>query len=284
MNLVRSTKANLRLFAFCLFMILSLVVLFTVLVWSAGQQNVSSQIPIELEARVKITYAQNTDSDITSEKCEVKFNDEKTQFKVVVPTTDYVNTDNAEFYYFCTNSNVTTSTSYVDPGTVYWASTDTLENWYDVPSNTLNLYTCFMTPNYTTAEAYTGTDTQIIVSNSITSIPFKAFYGNTTIINVILPQSVRNVGYGDTDTDYGAFQGCTALTKIVLPRSVKQIGKGTFKECTALTSVTFVDTSSQWTTSDGTSPVSLSVTDSATNATNLVTTYAGYSWSYGIVT
>ena len=117
----------------------------------------------------------------------------------------------------------------------------------------------------TTLLAYIGSDTNVIIPNSVTTIGYGAFYGCVDLTSVTIPNSVdaihdctfqyctgltsvtipNSVTYiGDIDTAYyitehdGAFYGCTALTSITIPNSVTYIGDYTFYGCTGLTSVT----------------------------------------------
>ena len=120
----------------------------------------------------------------------------------------------------------------------------------------------------TTLLAYIGSDTNVIIPNSVTTIGYGAFYGCVDLTSVTIPNSVdaihdctfqyctgltsvtipNSVTYiGDIDTAYyitehdGAFYGCTALTSITIPNSVTYIGDYTFYGCTGLTSVTLPD-------------------------------------------
>ena len=65
---------------------------------------------------------------------------------------------------------------------------------------------------------------------------------------------------------------------ITIPSSVTSIGKFAFYGCTGLTSVTFANTSGWYRTSTATGDTAIDVTDPATNATNLRSTYSGYYW------
>lgn len=81
----------------------------------------------------------------------------------------------------------------------------------------------------------------------------KAFEGNTTITEAVIPEGVTTIGsnafYGckaltsieipDTVTEIalGAFQGCSSLQSIKIPDKVKRIEKNTFYECTNLKTV-----------------------------------------------
>ncbi len=88
----------------------------------------------------------------------------------------------------------------------------------------------------------------------VISIGEKAFDGNTTIINIILPNSVTNIGYAAFNnctnlktitlgsgiiaiSDY-AFYGCKSLSSISLPSTLTSIGEYAFYSCKSLTSIT----------------------------------------------
>lgn len=83
----------------------------------------------------------------------------------------------------------------------------------------------------------------------------RAFYQNTALTSVILPEDVtvieedafkgctnlKTVRFADEDNlsmiNRSAFEGCTALASIDLPATVTHIGVAAFKDCVALTSV-----------------------------------------------
>ena len=73
--------------------------------------------------------------------------------------------------------------------------------------------------------------TEIVMSNSVTSIADSAFEGCTGLISVTIGNSVTSIG------NY-AFKGCTGLTSVTIPDSVTSIGGSAFYQCTGLTSVT----------------------------------------------
>ena len=68
----------------------------------------------------------------------------------------------------------------------------------------------------------------------VTSIKADAFWNNTSLTSIIIPDSVTSIG------NY-AFSDCTNLTSITIPDSVTSIGAYAFKNCTSLTSVTIGD-------------------------------------------
>lgn len=80
-----------------------------------------------------------------------------------------------------------------------------------------------------------------------------------------------------------AFYKCTGLQVAVLGADVTKIGANAFSGCTALTTVIFTNTADGWTVPGATEDdeaVEISVTNFATNATNLKTTYVAKEWSY----
>lgn len=77
---------------------------------------------------------------------------------------------------------------------------------------------------------YTGTDKNVTIPNSVTSICDQAFSGSTSITNVVIPNSITSIG------EY-AFSECTSLTNITIPDSVTNIGSYAFLGCTNLKSV-----------------------------------------------
>ena len=76
--------------------------------------------------------------------------------------------------------------------------------------------------------------TSITVPDSVTSIGDRAFYGCTSLTSVTIGNSVTSIGYG-------AFSDCTSLTSVRIPDSVTSIGDYAFYYCTSLTSITIPD-------------------------------------------
>jgi hypothetical protein len=69
---------------------------------------------------------------------------------------------------------------------------------------------------------------------SVVSIGNYAFYNNSTLTSVTIPDSVTSFGYE-------AFAGCSSLTGVTVPRSVTMIGNLAFAYCTSMTNVTMRD-------------------------------------------
>ena len=86
---------------------------------------------------------------------------------------------------------------------------------------------------------YVGTDTNIIIPNSITKINTYAFYDCSSLTNIEILNSVTSIG------DY-AFRDCSSLTNITIPNSVTSIGDYAFLGCSSLTNVYYKGTQEEW--------------------------------------
>ena len=89
-----------------------------------------------------------------------------------------------------------------------------------------------------TITRYVGPGGAVTIPNSISSlivvsIGSDAFYGNSFLTNVTVPDSVTTIGYR-------AF-GETGLTSVTIPNSVASIGSLAFSFCSSLTNVTIPD-------------------------------------------
>ena len=79
---------------------------------------------------------------------------------------------------------------------------------------------------------YQGTEQEVVIPDTITSISAQAFKGCTALTSITIPDSVTAIGMG-------AFLGCRKLRSITIPDSVTDFeGYFTFKGCSGLTSVT----------------------------------------------
>jgi hypothetical protein len=96
----------------------------------------------------------------------------------------------------------------------------------------------------------------------VVSIQNSAFFGNTAITSIIIPDSVTNIGGG-------ICFGCSGLTNVTVGNGVIAIGNGTFYSCGNLATFTialpsptiYLPVAANWRPSrfPGTSPVSASL-------------------------
>ena len=76
--------------------------------------------------------------------------------------------------------------------------------------------------------------TSITIPDSVTSIEYAAFDSCTSLASVTIGNSVTSIGED-------AFDSCTSLTSITIPDSVTSIGDYAFESCTSLSSITIPD-------------------------------------------
>ena len=81
----------------------------------------------------------------------------------------------------------------------------------------------------------TATGTKIVIGSQykgvpVTEIKAKAFKSNSTITDVVIPNSVNSIGYS-------AFENCTNLTTVEIADSVTTIGSYAFYQCQNLTKI-----------------------------------------------
>ena len=137
-------------------------------------------------------------------------------------------------------------------------------SWVNSAGETVSKENPFILNNFTANETYTATykkglaftsngdgtcsvsgiggctDTDIVIpsvspaGDRVTSIAQQAFFENTTITSVVMPDSVTTIGDG-------AFYGCKNLTSATLSNNLTSIGYALFSECTKLTSVVIPD-------------------------------------------
>ena len=111
--------------------------------------------------------------------------------------------------------------------------------------------------------------------SKLESIGDHAFRACSNLTCITIPNSVTSIG------DY-AFWNCSNLTSIEIPSSVTSIGDSAFYNCSALETVTFKDTTTEWTvTRDSTSKTitSQELQSPSTMATYLRSTYYNYTWT-----
>ena len=71
-------------------------------------------------------------------------------------------------------------------------------------------------------------------TRKVTSIGGSAFWGDSGLTSITIPNSVTSIGSS-------AFDNCSGLTSITIPNSVTSIGDGAFYECSGLTSITITN-------------------------------------------
>ena len=124
-------------------------------------------------------------------------------------------------FYCCDNIK----TVYFTGDITAWCGIDGLEN---VMSDTTSLYINGIQPSG-----------DLVISESVTTIPSYAFVNCVGLTSVTIPDSVTSIG------DY-AFSGCTGLMSITIPDSVTSIGSSAFEGCSSLTSINFKGIIEQW--------------------------------------
>ena len=92
---------------------------------------------------------------------------------------------------------------------------------------------------YYTVTGYDGSDTVIVIPDSVGGIPVtkiadNAFKDKQRITSITVPDSVTSIG------SY-AFRGCSSLVSVVIPNSVTSIGSDAFYYCESLVSVVIPD-------------------------------------------
>ncbi len=92
---------------------------------------------------------------------------------------------------------------------------------------------------YICISGYNGTATSLTIPSKIagynvTVISDLAFYGNTTLQSVTIPDTVEKISYG-------VFEGCSQLSQIKFSSNLKIIGSWAFSGCSKLTSISFSD-------------------------------------------
>ena len=124
--------------------------------------------------------------------------------------------------------------------------------WYKTQSgNTIAPYT---TPSNLVSNTYENGIGVMTFSATITATPASLFRNRTDVIQVLLPDSITEIGnyfcYGctsltnitipknTTTINQYAFRGCTGFTQIIIPNSVTAVNLTAFGYCSNVTSVT----------------------------------------------
>lgn len=84
----------------------------------------------------------------------------------------------------------------------------------------------------------------ITIPNSVTSIGEQAFIGCNKLMNVTIPNNLVSIGWS-------AFSSCSSITRITLPKSVNSIGNYAFSDCTNLKSINVSEGNEMFASRDG---------------------------------
>lgn len=99
--------------------------------------------------------------------------------------------------------------------------------------------------------------TSVIIPEGVQKINNFAFQGFSSISNLVIPNSVTEIGYGAisgtgivsfswpqhmTIIPDSTFQDCTKLSNMIIPEGITEVGEGAFDGCTSLTSISFPST------------------------------------------
>ncbi|MBE6531373.1 MAG: leucine-rich repeat domain-containing protein [Ruminococcaceae bacterium] len=104
-----------------------------------------------------------------------------------------------------------------------------------LPSTPGIVYDVSTDGTYVEVVAYNGTATKVNIPEEYNGLPVmtickNAFYNNSTITSISLPDSVTSI-------DDNAFCGCSSLNSVVIPDSVTSIGERAFYNCSSLNSL-----------------------------------------------
>ena len=96
-----------------------------------------------------------------------------------------------------------------------------------IPKTIKNLYG---STYYTSASCFYEAEhlKTVVFEYGILSIPYRALFGCSSVINIVLPSSVEEIG------QY-AFYGCSSITDITIDETVTRIDENAFDDCTSLT-------------------------------------------------
>ena len=249
-----SSKRNLLRSALLLTIMGIFAVLTIFIVVDAINKKYYNDIKVEYEVQeespnIILTFARNEGSNFSTDNTKVMLNEDKTKFRidgtvpeiqngVVTNLDELTSSEGKEFYFFSTNS------SFIDPqedpenpdfifsetDTRYYVSTEENPIWYDVLDDSTNLilYSVFLRPTYNISTTEIAGDT-VIVSQAVTSIPSAAFLNNLQIKNVLIPNTVSEIGDN-------SFNGCSNLVNVSISEHgpLSKIGDFAFSNCQSL--------------------------------------------------
>lgn len=78
--------------------------------------------------------------------------------------------------------------------------------------------------------AYNEDITKVVIPEGVTEIPYSAFYGCTSLVDVDMPSTITSIVNQ-------AFRGCTSLASVAISKNVKNIDFAAFSGCTSLTEI-----------------------------------------------
>ena len=116
--------------------------------------------------------------------------------------------------------------------TIFYAGKATGAPWgaYNVIRGVRDGYFVYADGTKSCIVGYLGSDSVVVIPNSVTAIGDEAFKGYTKLTAIEIPNSVTAIG------KY-AFYGCSRLTSVEIPNSVSAIGSGVFEGCSSLTTI-----------------------------------------------
>ncbi|MEE0911259.1 MAG: leucine-rich repeat domain-containing protein [Paludibacteraceae bacterium] len=113
--------------------------------------------------------------------------------------------------------------------TIFYAGKATGEPWdaYKVIRGARDGYFVYADSTKSCVVGYLGSDSVVVIPNSVTVIGDNAFKGYAKLTSIEIPNSVTAIGSS-------AFYGCSSLTSIDIPNSVTGIGEQAFYKCKGL--------------------------------------------------
>ena len=82
---------------------------------------------------------------------------------------------------------------------------------------------------------YKGSDTEVIIPDTVNYIEYEAFCGNEKVKKIIIPDTVTYIGAS-------AFEACSSLESVILPEGLTKITNGLFSYCSRLNTVVIPET------------------------------------------